>query len=221
MARPKQQSDAPTSKSDSGWFSGLPRGQRAVVMVSMVVMLIGISLQAWAWMAVPGDATPAAAIAQDDGSSGDDTSSLPDGLSTGFVEQPSNPDAGDDDTQPAAESGDESTESEGWIDAETIKEWSPVIFTLGFSFFVGFAIGAAVRAFLKMAIIVIGVMLLLLFGLQYAGVIAVDWSVMEGHYDRIVEWLKNETSGFKAFIQGALPSSAMAATGLFFGFRKK
>ena len=103
-----------------------------------------------------------------------------------------------------------------------LDAWSPTVFRLGFSFFVGFAIAYAVRTFLKISITAIGMMLLLIFGLQYAGVdIDVDWSGVAGQFDSVTGWLREQTSSFTKFVQGALPSSAMAGLGLFTGFRKK
>ena len=91
---------------------------------------------------------------------------------------------------------------------------------MGFSFFVGFSIAYALKTFVKISIIAIGMMLLALFGLQYAGVITVDWSAMEGHYDSIVAWLGTQTDTFRTFVTGYLPSSAMAGLGLVAGFKK-
>jgi uncharacterized membrane protein (Fun14 family) len=105
--------------------------------------------------------------------------------------------------------------------ADGLRDWSPTIFRLGFSFFVGFAIGYAVRTFVKVSVLAIGAMLLLLFGLQYAGIIEVRWTVMEGHYDSIVAWLQGQTASFGDFITGYLPSTASAAFGLVVGFRKR
>jgi uncharacterized membrane protein (Fun14 family) len=98
--------------------------------------------------------------------------------------------------------------------------WGPTIFRLGFSFFVAFAIGFAVRSFLKISILAIGVILLGLFGLQSADVIDVDWAQLEGFYDRAMPWLKDQTATFTAFIQGYLPSAASVGAGLFYGLRR-
>jgi uncharacterized membrane protein (Fun14 family) len=95
-----------------------------------------------------------------------------------------------------------------------------MIFRLGFSFFVGFAIAYALRTFLKVSIVTIGILLLGLFGLQYAGVITVDWAAMEQHYDTVVAWLRTETETFRTFVTGYLPSSAMGVLGMVVGFRR-
>ena len=103
---------------------------------------------------------------------------------------------------------------------EPAADWYPAVFRLGFSFFVGFCIAYALRAFFKVSLAAIGVILLALFGLQYAGVVQVDWSAMGRHYDGVVGWLAGQFSGFKNFVTGYLPSAASAGVGLFAGFRR-
>jgi len=104
---------------------------------------------------------------------------------------------------------------------DALDEWSPTIFRLGFSFFVGFAIAYALRSFMKISLITIGVVLLGLFGLQYAGIVDVNWQAMEAHYDTAAEWLGNQTQSFTAFVQGYLPSAGMAGFGFVTGFRRR
>ena len=94
-------------------------------------------------------------------------------------------------------------------------------FRLGFSFFAGFCIAYALRAFLKLTLLAIGLVLLLLLGLQYAGVIEVDFSAMGEHYDTAVGWLRTQVTSFHQFVTGYLPSSATAGLGLFAGFRRR
>ena len=105
--------------------------------------------------------------------------------------------------------------------SNALDDWSPVIFRLGFSFFVGFCIAYAVRTFLKISIIGIGILLLALFGLQYADVINVDWEKMGGHFDTFTGWLGAQTASFKDFVTGYLPSAASGTAGLVFGFKKR
>lgn len=99
--------------------------------------------------------------------------------------------------------------------------WSPAVFKLGFSFFVGFTVAYALRSFLKFALLSFGFMFLVLFGLQYAGLIEVKWALMERQYDGASTWLGEQTRSFTAFISGALPSAGAATTGLVAGFRRK
>jgi uncharacterized membrane protein (Fun14 family) len=119
--------------------------------------------------------------------------------------------------------GTSSTSSSAHSDEPTnaFDVWSPALFKLGFSFFVGFCIGYAVRTFVKISIVAIGFILLVLFGLQYFGIVDVDWNAAEGRYTAVMEWLKAETSSFTTFVKGSLPSAASVMAGLVFGFRRK
>ena len=116
--------------------------------------------------------------------------------------------------------------SEGAAPAEVeggedwMNQWSPTIFRLGFSFFVGFAVAYAVRTFIKLSVVAAGFVLLLLFGLQYAGIIEVHWGRVADHYDTFGEWFSAQFKSLSAFIQGELPSAASVAAGLVLGFRR-
>jgi uncharacterized membrane protein (Fun14 family) len=110
---------------------------------------------------------------------------------------------------------------DGVVSGDPAALWSPAVFRLGFSFFVAFVVAYAVRSFLQMAMIAAGFMLLMLFGLQYAGLIEVKWKAMEDRYEGASSWVSAETKSVTAFLTGVLPSGAAAATGLAAGFRRK
>jgi len=97
---------------------------------------------------------------------------------------------------------------------------SPAIFRLGLSFVIGFAVAYALRTFVKISLVAIAVSALGLFGLQYAGLIDVNWEAMGGHYDSVKDYVASQTSSFKDFMTGHLPSAGSAAAGLVVGFRK-
>ena len=98
--------------------------------------------------------------------------------------------------------------------------WNKFLMKGGFSLFIGFCIGYVLRTFFKISMLVVGVIAIALFGLSYAGVVNVDWSLMEGHWNDLVARVKDEGSNFKSFITGNLPSAGMASLGLFAGFKK-
>lgn len=100
------------------------------------------------------------------------------------------------------------------------SEWSGPVFRLGFSFFVGFCIAYALRSFLKLALVAIGLGLLMLLGLQYWGVIDVDFTALQQHYQTVAAWIARQTASLRGFITGYLPSSASGALGLAAGFKK-
>ena len=90
---------------------------------------------------------------------------------------------------------------------------------LGFSFMVGLAVGYALKVAFKIALIVIGVILLGVFGLQYAGVAHVDWSGVEVHYNGLAGWLSAHGGVFLDFIGNNLSNSVAFLAGLGLGLR--
>lgn len=185
-----------------------PRDDEARTLAPWQRMLLGIAV---VLMLVGGGLHLAGAISgtdgQDDGAA-NTRMSEGDALPHGFAPTESGGEA----TQPATEPDD----GETMLDA-----WTPVIFRLGFSFFVGFAIAFALRAFVKLSLITAGVLLLCLFGLQYAGVIDVDWQAVQARYDEAIVWLKAQTSSFTEFIKGAIPSAASFTVGFVAGLRRR
>jgi uncharacterized membrane protein (Fun14 family) len=107
------------------------------------------------------------------------------------------------------------------VQAAPDDPWSPAIFRMGFSFFVGFAMAFALRSFAKVTLVSAGIFFLLLFGLQYAGLVEVKWTAMADRYDSIQAWLKAQMGGFQAFVTGYLPSAGAGLAGLGLGFIRK
>lgn len=101
-----------------------------------------------------------------------------------------------------------------------IHSWSPFFMKGGFSFIIGFAVGYAVRTFLKMSLLITGVVALAVFGLSYAGLVDVDWSTISGLFDDAMARVRAEAGHFKTFVTGSLPSASLAAVGLLLGFRR-
>ena len=166
--------------------------QKIVVALSLVLTLAGGGLTAWAALTAP-DAPEAPP-------SESNTSELAVGFAPGETPVPS------DDVE---------------TDTRPVDDWAPMVFKLGFSFFVGFAIAFALRTFLRISLISAGFFLLLLFGLQYLGVLEVRWDRIGDWFENVGPWLGAQTSSFRAFILGSLPSTASGAAGLVIGFRQR
>jgi uncharacterized membrane protein (Fun14 family) len=90
---------------------------------------------------------------------------------------------------------------------------------LGFSFMVGLAVGYALKIAFKIALVAVGVILLGVFGLQYAGLVQVDWSGLELRYDTWADWLSVNGSVFLSFIGDNLTSAASFLAGLALGLK--
>jgi len=174
----------------------LGRGQKALLIASIAIAIIGLGLQAAAWI-TSGDEPPPPAAGT---SSGTDS-----GIVSGFA-------PGND--QSASETAADGPEP------SALETWSPALFRLGFSFFVGFCIAYALRAFIKTALITIGLLLIALFALQSAGIVDVDWSGMGDRFDSAMQWVRAQATSFQNLVTGYLPSAASAGAGLFMGFRR-
>jgi len=99
--------------------------------------------------------------------------------------------------------------------------WAPLAMKGGLSFAVAFAAGYALRTFLKMTIVVAGVVALAIFGLQKAGIVGeVDWSKAQGYWDSLTANVGEQFTSFKTFVTGSLPSAGAGTVGLLSGFRR-
>ncbi len=126
-----------------------------------------------------------------------------------------------DDATAGTPEGNADGEAAGDADKTALELYSPTVFRLGFAFFVGFAIAFALRAAFKVVLIVVGTVLLLLVGLQMAGLITVNWEAMQGLYDNSTAWLATQTQSLTAFLRGYIPSGGTAAAGFGVGMLKK
>jgi len=126
-----------------------------------------------------------------------------------------------DDATAGTPEGNADGEAAGDADKTALELYSPTVFRLGFAFFVGFAIAYALRAAFKVVLIVVGTVLLLLVGLQMAGLITVNWEAMQGLYDNSTAWLATQTQSLTAFLRGYIPSGGTAAAGFGVGMLKK
>lgn len=90
---------------------------------------------------------------------------------------------------------------------------------LGFSFVVGLAIGYALKFAFKIVLAMIGLFMIGLFALQYAGIAHIDWSGMEVRYDTWAAWLSVNGPAFLDFIGSNLSSTASFVTGLAMGLK--
>jgi uncharacterized membrane protein (Fun14 family) len=98
---------------------------------------------------------------------------------------------------------------------------APAALQGGFSFFAAFAAGYALRAFLKLSFVYVGLVFLTIFFLSWIGWLDVRWEVPQEQFASLTETLKRQFESFQAFIGGSLPSAGMAGLGLITGLKKK
>jgi len=102
-----------------------------------------------------------------------------------------------------------------------MTDWSMLLTKVSFSFFVGLCLGYVFRIFLKIILILCGLVFLLLFGLEYASVVDVNWTNIEQYYEAFFVWLQPHASTFQEFIKSNLPSAGLATAGFLLGFGLK
>jgi uncharacterized membrane protein (Fun14 family) len=94
------------------------------------------------------------------------------------------------------------------------------VFRLGFSFVAGFCIGAFVRSMIKVASIAVGFWLVMTFALSFYGLLTVNWTGIEGLWNRFWANVGSEWGNFSQFMTGSLPAAGLAAFGLSIGLKK-
>ncbi|MFO1050953.1 MAG: FUN14 domain-containing protein [Planctomycetota bacterium] len=99
-------------------------------------------------------------------------------------------------------------------------EMSPALLKLGFSFFAAFAAGLAIRSFLRIAMIFVGLQILALMGLSYLQWVTVHWETMSSAFDVFAKNVQQEAGSFRTFITGSLPQAGLATMGLFAGLKR-
>jgi len=102
-----------------------------------------------------------------------------------------------------------------------LEDWSPLLTKLGFSFVVGFSIGYVLLIFLRTTAFLAGLVLLALFGLQYLGVLYLNWQNIETSYQSVLSWVLPRAENFRDFITHNLSSSGMAAMGILTGLTRR
>ena len=102
-----------------------------------------------------------------------------------------------------------------------LQEWSGPLMQLGFSFVAGFSLGYALAFFLKLTLVIVGGLLLALFGLQYVSLVEVNWPGIQTYYEAFVAWMQPRAGGFREFVISNIPAAGMAGLGLLLGLRKK
>lgn len=160
------------------------------LIIAFVVMLVGVGLWAYAAATKP-DASAA-------------RGTTPDGVVSGFS------------------SGDPLAAGAGRAAPEPrlIDKASPAVARFGGCFVAGFCVAYAFKKFIKVTAIVAGVLFIAIFAMKKAGMIDLDWAIMEDTINRSVAWLRGEAGAMKDFITGYLPSAGSAAAGMFVGLRK-
>ncbi|MCB1125652.1 MAG: hypothetical protein KDM81_04090 [Verrucomicrobiae bacterium] len=189
----------------------LTRGKVIALVVAALMMALGTGL---ALKAPPPERSSGETEATSTSNARDSSATSTGLLGSGFVE--SRPGTG----APEVDSP-EPTSDTGENDPLGLHDLSPFMLKGGFGLFLGFAIGFAVRAFLRLAVIIAGFYLLLLVMMAYAGWVEVRWDLISDQFSHFASTLGAQLTSLKAFLTGAIPASGMTLAGLGIGLRKK
>ena len=105
--------------------------------------------------------------------------------------------------------------------SEAESNWGPSLLRGGVGFFIGLAVGFALRTLYKVSMVVIGFVLLAFVGFSYVGWVEVHWDAVQADMSNWGTVIEGEFTGFKNFLLGTLPSVGLSGLGIFTGFRKK
>jgi len=101
------------------------------------------------------------------------------------------------------------------------QRFSPWLTRVGFTFIVGFVVGWAFRAFIKIMSMIASLALAVVLALSYFGVLNVDFSSAEKQYESAMSWVTDQASRAAKTILNHIPGSASSFAGMFIGFRRK
>lgn len=99
--------------------------------------------------------------------------------------------------------------------------WSWSALVSGFGCMCGFILGAAFRIFLKLSLLLGGIVGLVLFGLASIGWIDLPWDSLSEIQGAIGGYISDQTRNLQAALTSYLPSSAMTGLGLASGVTQK
>lgn len=98
--------------------------------------------------------------------------------------------------------------------------WAPVFLRFGFSFFIGFSLGAALRTVLKIVVVFLGLFCLAQIALAEFGFVEVHWARIGEEFGGFFDRIGEEADSIRQLLTGRLPSAGLAALGLYAGLRR-
>ena len=100
------------------------------------------------------------------------------------------------------------------------SDYSPFFLKGGLSFLLAFSVGYALRTFLRMTIVVVGVLTLVVIGLSNLEWITIHWPTIQAFWNNNAPDLSDQFSSFQTFLTGSLPAVGLGGTGLWAGFKQ-
>ncbi len=97
--------------------------------------------------------------------------------------------------------------------------WTFIAFNAGAGFVLGFAVGYALKKLLKLLLFLLGIVTLLILGLEYYGVIQVNYDKFIELVDKALNMTRGAASGIVSHALASLPFAGSFALGLALGFK--
>lgn len=96
-----------------------------------------------------------------------------------------------------------------------------VIFSVGFSYFVGYVVAFALRTVMFTVICVCIFMTIVMLGLRYLGIAEINWNPSSQSSEEVASSLGVRSGWMKAYVNGVLPSAVAVCVGLYAGWRRR
>ncbi len=97
--------------------------------------------------------------------------------------------------------------------------WTYIAFNAGAGFVLGFAVGYALKKVLKLLLLFLGLVTLLLLGLEYYGVIKVNYGKFVALVEQGLNMTRSTASGILSHALASLPFTGSFLAGLALGFK--
>ena len=141
------------------------------------------------------------------------------GITLGLTAEPTPPTAGGPTTPGTAASFVETEPGATGAGAQQ-PSWSAGFTRMGLSFFVAFAIGLALRTFLRVTLIFVGVLALLMIGLEYIAFITINWETIDESWNGFASRIGDDFEHLATAVTGRLPQAGLGGLGLVAGLKK-
>lgn len=101
---------------------------------------------------------------------------------------------------------------------ERVAPWATRV---GFAYIVGFVVGWAFRAFIKIMSLLTMAGVSIIAGLSYFHILNVDMTTTQQKYESVMHWVTDQGSKAASALMHHFPGSASSFAGMFLGFKRK
>ncbi len=103
--------------------------------------------------------------------------------------------------------------------AQNSDIWTFIAFNAGAGFILGFAVGYALKKLLKLLLLLLGLATILLLGLEYYGIIQINYDKFVAVVEKAINATRGTAGGVVSHAIASLPFAGSFAVGLAIGFK--